>query len=140
MKQVLDTPPNYIAIFSVFGKSEIEKHKPVFCYGDTIFNPFEVTITEDVELHEMVHSKQQGALPGIWWYNYLNDASFRVVQEIEAYGSQYQFVKKLIEVEGGSRKLIDWKKEKMAEALSSALYGNILTYQQAESRIRNYGK
>jgi hypothetical protein len=127
-------PPNYDSILAVF--PNLKAHKPIFCYGDTIFNPFNAEITPDLEAHEEVHSKQQGHDPHLWWGRYLTDKEFRLSQEIEAYGTQYALISKLVD----DRKLVEWFKEKTAQALSGELYGNLLTYGQAVSKIRNYAK
>lgn len=134
MKILTEFPPNYAQIQLVF--KEIEKHKPIFCYGDTIYNPFKREITPDLDKHEEVHSKQQGLYPDQWWGQYLNDRDFRLQQEIEAYGTQYAFVKSFVK----NTKLLEWLKENMADALSGELYGNLLSYGEAESKIRNYAK
>lgn len=133
MKIVEEYPPNYNEIFQVF--PNLEEHRPIFAYGDTIYNPFKVKVTPDLEVHESTHTKQQGNSPEIWWTKYLFDKHFRLEQEIEAYGEQLRFIQGKV---GG--KLYDWVKQKMAEALSGELYGNLLTYGEAESKIRNYAK
>lgn len=129
-------PPNYELILTTFPIAVLKKSKPIFAYGNIIYNPFNVNITKDVEIHEEVHEKQQGGNPDSWWAKYLMDKEFRLSQEIEAYGTQLAFIQKLID----SPSLANWKKEKMAEALSGELYGNLLSYGEAESKIRNYAK
>lgn len=107
----------------------------IFCYGDTIYNPSKKTITEDLMLHEEVHKRQQGGLPDAWWFRYLRDEQFRLEQELEAYGVQYSLVKSKT-----SGKLREWILDKMAEALSGKVYGNLLNFAQAKSKIRNYAE
>ncbi len=124
-------PPNYKELNQVLGP--LAPHKPVFTYGDVIYNPFGREITPDIEYHEKIHSKQQGQYPEVWYYKYLYDKKFRLEQEIEAYGFQYLYAKKHV-----SGKLLEWVRKNMAEALSGAAYGNLLSYGQAESKIRNY--
>ncbi len=134
MKIKDEYPPNIEDIKKVF--TNLEKHKPIFCYSDTIYNPFKVNVTPDLHVHEGVHQRQQGDYPDVWWYKYLTDMSFRLDQEIEAYGEQLKFVK-----DNGVRgKLFDWIKDKIAMSLSSDLYGNIISYAKAESAVRNYAK
>lgn len=129
-------PPNYLEIVKVFG--DLTEKKPVFCYGDTIYNPFKVEVTPDLEIHEDTHRQQQSTAPDIWWEQYLTDTTFRLNQEVEAYSKQYQFACKLVdEIKGGSR----MKKailESIAKSLSGEMYGNIITYSQAETVIRKY--
>lgn len=107
----------------------------IFCYGDTIYNPSKKELTEDLIVHEQVHSEQQGNLPDVWWFRYLNDDGFRLSQEIEAYGAQYALVKS--KTHGTLR---EWILDRMADALSGDVYGNLLTFAEAKSKIRNYEK
>lgn len=131
-----ESPPNYLDIVKVFGY--LTDKKPVFCYGNTIYNPFKVEVTPDLEIHEDTHRQQQSTAPDIWWDKYLTDTTFRLNQEVEAYSKQYQFACKLVdEIKGGSR----MKKailESIAKSLSGEMYGNIITYSQAETAIRKY--
>ncbi len=133
MKIINEYPPNYAQVVQYLGS--VEDSKPFFAYGDTIYNPFKQEITKDFEIHEETHSKQQGGNPHNWWYKYLTEPEFRLEQEIEAYGTQYAYVKTI-----ANRKITDWLKENFAKALSGPLYGNLLTYHQAESRINRYAK
>lgn len=133
MKILNKYPPNYSLIQTVF--KNCEEFKSIFCYGDTVYNPFEIEVTKDLEVHEEVHQKQQGGDPDGWWMQYLTDPQFRLEQEIAAYGTQYALAFKV-----APRKISDWVKEKCAQSLSSELYGNLLSYGEAESKIRNYAK
>jgi hypothetical protein len=133
-----ELPPNYLDIAKVF--TDLDLDNTLFCYGDTIYNPGGKDITPDLEIHEDTHRVQQGTAPDLWWDKYLTDPLFRLDQEVEAYSAQYQFARKAInEIKGGS-KMKKWALENMSKALSSKMYGNILTYHEAESRIRNYGR
>lgn len=141
-------PPNYELI-------KLALNPPphtVFCYGETIYNPSGREIPPDLEHHEAVHSRQQAGYPDAWWAKYLTDADFRLSQELEAYGEQYLFAKELIEAQAeeaakqgkvlsaGKTRLLKWALEGMASALSSETYGTLITYGEAESKIRNYSK
>lgn len=138
MKIKEELPPNYLDIVKVF--PNLEETKPIFCYGDTIYNPWKRNVTPDLEIHEEVHFKQQGTAPDLWWDKYLSDEQFRLNQETEAYGEQYKFAQKLVdEIRGGS-KMKKWALESMAKALSGETYGSLLTYHEAEAKIRNYGR
>lgn len=131
MKVVNKLPPNFAKIDSFLPDSE--KHQAVFAYGDTIYNPFGSILTADREAHETIHSIQQGNNPGKWWDKYLKDPDFRLKQELEAYRGQYKMVKKLVK----DREMVHWLLTKCAESISSALYGNIITYQEAYKQIKN---
>jgi hypothetical protein len=137
MKIRKEYPPNYRDIVDALGKPP---EHVIYCFGDTIYNPSGKEITADLEIHEQVHSKQQGTAPELWWDKYLNNSEFRLQQEIEAYGEQYKFACKLVDEIGGGVKMKNWLKEKMAQALSGKEYGGIITQQAAEARIKKYGR
>lgn len=134
MKTLEQYPPNYQIILNAF--PDLEKHKPIFAYGDTIYNPFKVKVTPDLERHESTHSKQQGNFPDEWWAMYLSNLDFRLDQEIEAYGEQLIFLESIIT----DYKLLEWFRDKIASALSGELYGNMLNYGEAVSKLRHYVK
>ena len=126
-------PPNYDLILANFPKCE--EQKAVFTYGSTIYNPFNVYITPDIEVHEQTHSERHDN-PDIWWHNYITDRDFRFNEELLAYAKQYRYAVDQI----GSSKLTDWLLQKCAEALSSDLYKLGITYGEAKSKIRNMSK
>lgn len=121
-------PPNYEKIkerFDLTGKA------PLFCYGDTIYNPHKAIIRPDLEVHEAVHCLQQGDKIEEWWDRYLDDSDFRLSQELEAYVAQYTFIKSKVKA-----KLADKYLDLFAEILSSPIYGNLLTTAQAKTKIK----
>lgn len=127
-------PPNFSLIERYFGN--VSEHNPVFSYGGCIYNPYKVDITPDIVFHENIHCNQQGNDSESWWIKYLTDSPFRLEQEIEAYGAQYAFIIST----SIPTKFKDWVKDKIAAALSGPLYGNLISYGEAESKIRNYAK
>lgn len=131
MRQSTDYPPNYREILDAI--PAVLNTKPIFCYGDTIYNPHGREITPDLELHEAVHTRQQGASPEAWWSRYLSDADFRLAQELEAYGEQFALVKRHMR-----GRLRDYALNSMAQALSGATYGHLLSHGEAVSKIRRY--
>jgi len=122
-------PPNWERIKAVLNPKE--EWQPIFCYGAEIYNPFNVKITPDREVHEKVHSKQQGKNPEEWWNRYLQDKSFRLEEEVAAYGTQLVFAQKYVR-----GKLLDWARDKMAESLSEHYNLNI-TFNEARCKIKN---
>ncbi len=131
MKVSENYPPNYAQYKEYF--PSLKEFHPVFCYGDTIHNPFKVNLTPDILKHEEVHMKQQGNFIDIWHNKYFLDPEFRLQQEVEAYAVQYRFIKQFMK-----GKLLDWGLDQMAHSLSSELYGNLLTFGQAKSKIRKF--
>jgi hypothetical protein len=133
MEKIQDYPPNYSKIKERF--PDLEKSKPLFSYGGKIYNPFKAEVTKDLEVHEAVHHEQQKLLGDVekWWDLYLTNSEFRLSQEIPAYSTQYKFIKEVV-----SPKFSKWFLERYAFALSGDLYGNLISYGVAESKIRNY--
>lgn len=141
-------PPNWAKIKEAFPNAKIEQ--AVFCYGDVVHNPFNAVITRDLEVHEAVHSAQQGKDPESWWDKYISDSKFRLEQEIEAYGLQMFHLKttkvKKLDDNGREREMyipsrvITWYLEMIAKTLSGPLYGEIIDYHKAHTRIRHFIK
>ena len=132
MKISNDFPPNYRQIADTLGIDTTA----VYCYGDTIYNPHNREITPDIEIHEAVHSKQQGSDPSSWCARYLVDRAFRQECEVEAYSAQYGFALEHVK----DRKITDWLLEKLADELSSPCYNLDINQKQAASKIRNGAK
>jgi len=130
MEIIKGFPPNYDLLKIALN---IPKHA-IFCYGNKIYNPTGKKIDEDIIYHETIHRKQQGIYPEQWYNRYISYEEFRQDQEIEAYGEQYKWNKERI-----SGKLLRWRLEKMAEALSND-YNLKLSFNEAISKIRNYEK
>lgn len=133
MKILNEFPPNYAEIKKRININE--EDLPVFTYSSTIFNPGNQKITPDLIIHEEVHQRQQGSEPEVWWDQYLTDIPFRLEQELMAYAIQFAFIKKNHSCKGQKYFL-----EKMAEYLSGPMYGGIITYHEAEARIRRMAK
>lgn len=131
--EIVETfPPNIELIELALGKQP----NSIFTYSGIIYNPSKRTILRDIHIHEEVHQKQQGENADAWYARYLTDKDFRLECEIEAYGEQYKFAKEHVH----DTKLLKWALESMAFALSGKEYGSLVTYGQAESKIRNYQK
>ena len=95
MKIKIENPPHRVRqlcekVFNLTGT------KPIFCFGDTIYNPFNAEVDAFLMAHEVVHSKQQGEDPKAWWKKYLLDKKFRFAQELQAYRVQYKVMKDVI--------------------------------------------
>lgn len=102
-------------------------------YGDTIHSA-RLPLPADIEVHERVHLRQQGytqAGAAAWWKQYLADPKFRYEQELEAYGAQYQFLRKTVK----DRNALTQKTHKLARLLSSEMYGSLATFDEALKEI-----
>lgn len=107
----------------------------VFTYGDTIYSPAGTELPKHLIVHESIHSKQQLAM-GVeaWWKKYIEDESFRLEQELEAYAAQYKQFCKDKKVVTRQYYFLDL----IAKDLSSALYGNLVDYNTAKNLIKSY--
>lgn len=126
-------PPNYGEIQIKIGVDESDL--PMFTYGDTIYNPGNKDISANLIVHEEVHKKQQGDDPAAWWRRYLSDVQFRLDEELMAYAIQYAFIKRNFKTKGQKYFL-----DKMSEYLSGPMYGDIISYSEAETKIRKLAK
>lgn len=125
-------PPNYEEIAREF--PNCEDAEAVFSYGGVIYNPFGRHITTDLIEHEAVHFIQQGKDPKKWWKKYINDRQFRLDQEIQAYATQYAFVRKNVK----DRELVFWCLNQCVKAISSPLYGDLIDPSVARKEIVEY--
>jgi hypothetical protein len=132
MKIVESYPPNFADIKQQF---DVERYKPFFCYGDTLYNPYKQVIPIDIQIHEEVHAKQQEEYsnPSFWWTRYLLSDKFRLEQETEAYFYQCKFIKENINDKAYNDCL-----DECASNLSSELYRINIDFHQARAKIRNY--
>lgn len=124
MKIEVANPPNYIEILKVF---DVANKPVVFCYGDTIFNPKNLSINQAIVAHEEIHSRRQGDDPEEWWNSYLNERDFRLNEEILAHVTEWRFFKDL-KTPRNIRRLY---KKGIAERLSSSIYGDLVSYKEA---------
>lgn len=128
MEVIKGWPPNAALISKKF---DLIGFNPVFTYGDKLYNPTGLEISKDLMIHEEVHEKQQKIL-GIeqWWVMYLDNPTFRLEQEVEAYKAQYQFLKTVFNRKGRFTAL-----NVLADNLSSKLYGNLISKSTAKELI-----
>ncbi len=128
-----EKPPVWENARAVF---RINPDTVIFAYGDTIYNPGNVNIPDDIIAHEMVHLGQQKNNRDearLWWGKYMRDPAFRLSQEVEAYGKQYWYIctKKTKNKQMRFNVL-----KRYAEILSGPLYANIVGLQKAMELIR----
>lgn len=130
---VKDFPPNIDKIRKAF---DLTGKKPVFSYGNTLYNPYDLPISDDLMVHELTHRIQQGNDVVGWWNKYINDSDFRVIEELEAYSRQY--ISYCSHQKDRNSRAIYL--HRIASDLSSALYGNVIEYGEAIKTIRNSTK
>lgn len=133
MKISLSKPPVYDECLREF--PTIEDDRPVFSYGDTLYNPFNIAVPDHLTAHEERHAEQQGhddSVAAIWWKRYLADPVFRTEQEVEAYGAQYRFICGRVKDKNARYRSLHI----MAQKLSGPMYGGCVSYTDAMRRIR----
>ena len=128
MKIIYEYPPNI---------EKIREHFPIksgiiFTYGGELYNPDKGNISADLMAHEETHVAQQGNDPDKWWDRYFIDDAFRLEQETEAYRNQYKYSLENYNRAGRKRLL-----KKISKDLSSPLYGNLITENEAKEAIIN---
>lgn len=96
--------------------------KTVFAWDDKIYANYE--LPKHLLIHEKVHHKQQKNW-GLenWRKLYLDDKVFRAMQEMEAYIVEIESIK--------DRNQRHKHKIHCAKTISSDLYGNMITYEEA---------
>lgn len=99
----------------------------IFAGGDSIYTDYK--LTEDLLVHELVHLRQQ-AKHGLleWVHDFLEYPEFRLKQEVEAYREQLKSIK--------DRNHRNTVRLESAKNLSSSLYGNIISYDDALKALK----
>lgn len=111
---------------------DLSTSKPIFTYGDTIYNPFNGEIDDLLIAHETAHAVQQGEDPESWWARYLTDTGFRFKEELAAYQVQYQVARDTVR----ERNKVAMLLYHMAADLSGPMYGSMCTAPEARVLIR----
>lgn len=113
----------------------------IFAWGDVIYNPRRVSITPCLEAHEKTHAIRQAVLggPELWWERYLQDAAFRLAEEVIAHHVEYQV--RVRELSGkdcriNRRRLF----QETARRLASPIYGYALPVDRARGLLKQFDK
>lgn len=132
-----EKPPIYENACAAF---RINPKTVIFTYGDTIYNPNNLPLPDDIIAHEQVHIEQQkgnDADAAKWWTKFLQDPQFRLEQELEAYAKQYNFICKH---KTQNRQIRFNVLKRYAEILSGGLYGNCVGFHKAMLDIKEEAK
>ncbi len=79
-------------------------------------------------IHENKHIERQKEIGNdAWWQLYLDNDVFRLEEEVVAYRAELEFIKRHIK----NREMVFHAKRDIAENLSSSIYGNMVTKQEA---------
>ncbi len=96
--------------------------KTVFAWDGVIYSNF--PLPEHIKIHERVHLQQQEKYGLMEWKDkYLHSPVFRLGMEIEAYKEEINRI--------NTKRIKDKMTFDCAKKLSSALYGNIISFQVA---------
>lgn len=96
--------------------------RTIFAYDNKIYSNYD--LTPDLIVHEYTHWKQQAEIGLDKWVElYLKSPEFRLEMELEAYKRQLESIK--------DRNTRDKVRIFSAQALSSELYGNLLSTKDA---------
>jgi hypothetical protein len=125
---VNDKPPLYDRIIQVFPNGA--KHGVLFSWGDVIYNPSGITISQALLAHEDVHGQRQvGDIEG-WWEKYLTDPEFRLREEFLAHCAEIMQFNAT-----HARHMRRAYLVQVAGRLSGPLYGNLISFAKAKSNL-----
>lgn len=130
-------PPIYDQIRAAF--PAIRDCKPIFAWGDKIYNPDRIAMTAALFVHEGVHGQRQlgTAEPGTargedairqWWHRYIVDPRFRLMEELLAHAAEYRFY---MNSPTSNRHLKRAALKVMGQRLASPLYGSLISVADA---------
>lgn len=136
-KVVIGKPPVFDMVALAF---QINPINALFCYGKTIYNPSGMIIPQYLIEHEKVHMEQQGFTDqgaALWWGKFLRDPEFRINQEAQAYGRQYQFMCETMKQYHGIDAKLHLRSE-LARILAGPLYNYCVSHSEAMGLIKKY--
>lgn len=123
-------PPHYLILKILFG---FDWNLNIAAFGDTIHAKH--PLPDHLEVHESIHLHQQkySKIYAIWWWiKYIVSKKFRLSQELEAYRNEWHFIQ--YESSYSMNQKLD-RLEHIVFNLSSKLYGNIVSHDEAISLI-----
>lgn len=131
MKQsvIMGRPPIFDECRAKFGPAV---DRAIFSWGGTVYNPFGWRLPAQLLAHEAVHGERQIAI-GIeaWWRRYLDDADFRLAEEIPAHIAEYRAIARI-----GNRNQRRLALNMISHRLAGALYGRVITVAAAKDLIK----
>ena len=131
--QIINKKPLKAYLFRLrFGKEASYEKGVIFVFNQKIYTRY--PLSEHLIVHEETHIQQQGNLLGSikWVMMYMLSASFRLRQELEAYRAQYKYIFKHSNRNEANTLLL-----RISKDLSSEMYGDIISFDEAKRLIRN---
>lgn len=131
----LTPPPEelYTKLKNKFGDIVNWEKGTVFTYGTNIYTKY--PLDQALYGHECTHVIQQMQYeggPDKWWEDYINKDDFRLSEEREAYSYQYRIASQHIK----DRNELFRYLHGLAKVLSSSMYGNLLSTDEAIRQIK----
>lgn len=130
MQIVKQFPPIYNDIAAAF---DLRGCKPIFAWGDIIYNPHNVDIPPELIVHEAVHMQRQGVDPEGWWRTYISSPQFRLDEELLAHRAEYQYI-----IERSNRNRRRMALKVTAQRLASRIYGSLISVRDAKLAIAGH--
>lgn len=120
-----EIPPIYYSLKDQFN---VSWEDIIIAYAPNIYSS--KPIPKEKEVHEMVHIlRQQEIGVDVWWGMYLEDTDFRLKEELLAYSAEILWLK---EKSGYNRQYRRLLMNKIYDAISSSVYGHMITKKQAK--------
>ena len=115
-------PQNEFPLLDTFSKVFDITPRTIFAYDKNIYCDY--PLTDDLLIHEQTHLAQQEKY-GLdkWVEEYLTNSGFRLEMELEAYRNQ------IVSINDRNQRVR--VRIQSAKDLSSSLYGNIISYDEA---------
>lgn len=131
MQVVQGRPPIYdraLAAFPIAGKGVI------FAWGWTVYNPFAIVVSPQLLAHEGVHChRQESGGPEKWWDRYIEDAEFRLEEEIPAHIAEFKDICTRVKDRNSCAVAL----HRISARLSSPMYGNLIAHAAARKLIQD---
>lgn len=127
---IVAKPPVYDRCIAAFGAEAIVGMPVLWSWGDRIYNPLNIEIPRELIAHERVHGHRQFGQVETWWDRYLASPAFRYEEELVAHRAEWHSM-----VRYGAGKNLAPVFDAIASRLASALYGNVVTLEQAKAAL-----
>ena len=129
MKMIFAYPPIYAEIKERF--PYVTGRAILFTWGNILYNPRRIKVSEELHVHEAVHSVCQGERVREWWRSYMGNPEFRLEQEGLAHKAEFnEYCKRHGRPKDRERAL-----DAIAHRLASPLYGAMISVEQARRII-----
>lgn len=130
MEVIIDFPPMFDEIDARF---KVRGRGVIFAWGTRIFNPDRIDIPPSLMAHEAVHGERQlRADITDWWKHYIDDAAFRVQEELPAHQAEYRYLLEHAPNRTARRSAL----KQVSRRLSGPLYGGVISPARARHLIK----